>query len=193
MIVMKLLEDILTGRGWTAVLVQSEVTTSCRAEEILKWSHVTRSRYIYQVTAAALHLLRVSAFQKYIYSLEQEDQQMDFRSWSVNKSSNIPRFKYMDLVLELDLLFMHLFCYFREANFKLYVQCLGQLVPWMCAFDHTNYVRWLPIHIKDMRQLKETCTVSSIYEEFNKGNFVVQKRSQPMSFQPWQWIRPMNR
>ena len=62
----------------------------------------------------------------------------------------------------------------REANFDLYVQSLGQLVPWMFAFDHTYHARWLPIHIKDMIQLKET--VPSIYEEkFVKGNFVVQK------------------
>ena len=46
-------------------------------------------------------------------------------------------------------------------------------VQWMFAFDNTNYARRRPIHIKDMTQLKET--VPSVYEEFNKGNFVVQK------------------
>ena len=84
--------------------MQSEVTTSGRADAILKGSHVTRSRYIHQVTAAALHLLQVSAFQKYIESLGQEDQQMDFKAWSSSKSSEIPQFKYWDLVLELELL-----------------------------------------------------------------------------------------
>ena len=29
------------------------------------------------------------------------------------------------------------------------------------AFDHTNYTRWLPIHIKDMILLKENQTVPS--------------------------------
>ena len=75
--VIKLIGDILTGSGWTAILVQSEVTISGWAETILKRSHVTRSRYIHQVTAATLHLLQVSAFQKYILSLEQEDQHMN--------------------------------------------------------------------------------------------------------------------
>ena len=41
--VMKLLGDILSGSGWTAILVQSEVTTSVRADAVLKGSHVTRS------------------------------------------------------------------------------------------------------------------------------------------------------
>ena len=49
-----------------------KVTVSGRAETILKESRVTRPRYIYQVTAAALHLLQVSAFQMYIELLEQE-------------------------------------------------------------------------------------------------------------------------
>ena len=95
-----------------------------------------------------LHLFQVSAFQKYIESLEQEDQQMDFKSWSANKSCEIPQFNYMDLVIELELLSMFLVRSFCEANLELYVQCLSQLMPWICVFDHTNYPRWLPIHIK---------------------------------------------
>ena len=39
--------DILTGSRWTAILVQSEVTTSGQAEAILKGANVTRSRYIH--------------------------------------------------------------------------------------------------------------------------------------------------
>lgn len=127
--VMKLLGDILTGSRWATILVQSEVTTSGRADAILKGSHVTRSRYVHQVTAAALHLLQMSAFQKYTELPEQEDQQIDFKSWSSNKRSEIPQFKYWDLVLELELLAMQLVCSFREANFDLYVQCLSQLCP----------------------------------------------------------------
>ena len=38
--VMKLLGDILTVSGWSAILVQSEVTLSGRADAILKGSHV---------------------------------------------------------------------------------------------------------------------------------------------------------
>ena len=68
---------------------------------------------------------------------------------------------------------------FRDANFEHYVQCLVQIVPWMLAFDHTNNARWLPIHIKDMVQLKER--VPSVYEEYNKGNFVVQKSTHVFS------------
>ena len=69
--VLKLLGDFLSGCGWTAVLVQSEVTTSGRADDILKGSHVTRFRYVHQVKAAALHLLQKSAYITYAKSLGQ--------------------------------------------------------------------------------------------------------------------------
>ena len=39
--------------------------------------------------------------------------------------------------------------------------------------DHTNYARWLPVHVRYMVQLPETHR--DIYDEFLKGNFVVQK------------------
>ena len=61
--VMKLLGGILTGSGWTTNPVQSEVTTSGRPDTILKGCHVTRSRYIHQVTSVALHLHQVPSFQ----------------------------------------------------------------------------------------------------------------------------------
>ena len=40
------------------------------------------------------------------------------------------------------------------------------------ALDHVHYARWLPIHIRDMVALK-TMHIS-VYNEFKKGNFVVQ-------------------
>ena len=104
---------------------------------------------------------------------------MDFETWCNCKNSSIPQFKYWCLVLELELLALQFVRSLREADFQLYIQCLGQLVPWMFALDHTNYSRWLPIHIKDMVQLEER--VPSIYEEFNAGNFVVRKSNHVFS------------
>jgi len=36
-----------------------------------------------------------------------------------------------------------------------------------------NYARWLPVHIKDMVQLRQV--VPSVHEQFEHGNFVVHK------------------
>ena len=61
----------------------------------------------------------------------------------------------------------------REANFKHYIESLGQLAPWMFSLDHINYARWLSVHVRDM------CTLSSkhpkVFQQFSEGAFVVHK------------------
>ena len=63
--VLKLLGDWLQGSGWTSALVHTEVTTQGRADGIFRTSHVTRTRYAHQVTAASLHILLQSAYVQY--------------------------------------------------------------------------------------------------------------------------------
>ena len=40
------------------------------------------------------------------------------------------------------------------------------------ALDHTNYARWLPVHVRDMVQLAQQNP--EVHAEFMKGNLVVQ-------------------
>ena len=61
----------------------------------------------------------------------------------------------------------------REGNFPVYIQIVGKLVPWMFALDLVNYSRWLPIHIRDLVNLKERHP--SVYTKFEQGRFNVQK------------------
>ncbi len=61
----------------------------------------------------------------------------------------------------------------HEGDFDLYVQVLDELCPWFFVFDHTNYSRWVHIHVKDMVELP--VKHPGVYEEFKKGNFVVQR------------------
>ena len=55
--VLKMLGDWMQGSGWTSALG--------RADGILRASHVTRTTYIHQVTAASLHILTQSAHMQY--------------------------------------------------------------------------------------------------------------------------------
>ena len=41
----------------------------------------------------------------------------------------------------------------REGDFPLYVQVCDELCSWFHALDHTNYARWLLVHVRDMVQL----------------------------------------
>ena len=67
----------------------------------------------------------------------------------------------------------------REGNFKLYLETLTKIVPWMFALDRTHYSRWLPVHIRDMTLLSENHP--KIYDEFCARKFVVHKTSNKFS------------
>ena len=68
----------------------------------------------------------------------------------------------------------------REANFKHFIESLGQLAPWMFSLDHINYAQWLSVHVRDM------CTLSSkhlkVFQQFSQGAFVV--HNSPRAFSP---------
>ena len=44
----------------------------------------------------------------------------------------------------------------RVGDLDLHVQVLDELFPWFFAFDHSNYICGLPIHIKDLVELTAT-------------------------------------
>ena len=60
----------------------------------------------------------------------------------------------------------------REANFDLFVRGLEELLPWVFALDHTNYARWLPVFIEDLKTLP---LQKEFFIEFCKGHFCINK------------------
>jgi len=38
----------------------------------------------------------------------------------------------------------------------MYVDALRELAVWFHALDHTNYVHWTPVHLRDMVELPTT-------------------------------------
>ena len=46
------------------------------------------------------------------------------------------------------------------------------MVKWIFIFDYNHYARWLSVHIQDLLSLPITC--HQLYQEFERGNFVVQ-------------------
>ena len=55
-------------------------------------------------------------------------------------------------------------------------------MPWFFALNHTNYARWLPVHIRDMILLEESHP--AVFAEFMSGNSVVQKTQRNFSSIP---------
>ena len=50
-----------------------------------------------------------------------------------------------------------------------FLGCL--LVPWLFALDHTNYARWMPVHLHDLGALQKRRP--EVYQELVKGAFTV--------------------
>ncbi|XP_068756859.1 uncharacterized protein [Montipora capricornis] len=64
-----------------------------------------------------------------------------------------PTYKFWDMIMQMELKVLAFVKAHRENNFSLYVESLESLAPWSFTLDHTNYARWLPIHIRDMKCL----------------------------------------
>ena len=67
----------------------------------------------------------------------------------------------------------------REGDFELYIESMTKLMPQMFALDHTNYARWLSIHIRDMVNLSSKHP--EVLAEFKEGKFVVHKTEKSFS------------
>ena len=61
----KPLGDWLEESGWYNLMTDVEIASAGKAESFLNTSHVTRTRYAHQVTAATLHILMTKAYEKH--------------------------------------------------------------------------------------------------------------------------------
>ena len=84
-----------------------------------------------------------------------------------------PQFAYGNKTMELEILCLQFMKSQREANYEMYVECLGKMVPWMFAMDHVRYARWLTVRSQDLILLKERGI--DVHEEFTRGHFVTNK------------------
>ncbi len=177
---LKLLGDWLQGCGWTAALIKAEITTPGRANAMLSGSHVTRTRYAHQVTVASLYILQQHAYACYLEQMGAKDQNpLSFDEWCIQQSDDQPMFKFWATTMRLELILLQFVRSIRERNFELYVQVLLQMAPWMFVLDHTNYSRWLPVHLHDMANL--ATDHPDIHREFIDGHFAVQKSTHVFS------------
>ena len=77
----------------------------------------------------------------------------------------------------------------RERNFDMYLDALTEFVPWFFALDHTNYARWVPVHLKDRTNLSDTHPElpMSLMQD------TLQHRRQVAYFLPLHWIKHMGK
>jgi hypothetical protein len=167
--------DLLESSGWTEALTEASVATSGTADSFLKVTHLTRTRHAHQVTSLALYKLQREAFLQRNGQKYSED---DFNKWRLEMNEKSPTFHFWDMILKLETSIHIVVRSHREGNFALYVESLKSLVPWFFSLGHTNYARWIPIHIRDMESLPPT-----LKEDF-QNNWVISKTTNTFSSIP---------
>ncbi|KAE8737192.1 hypothetical protein FOCC_FOCC017347, partial [Frankliniella occidentalis] len=158
--------------GWKSIMSSSGIMTESAAETILKVQNVTKSRAAFQVTAAVLHSLLMDA-----YEVTAENQTLE--EWVHDCSVQYPTFTFWLTFLELILLLLQFVKSLRCSAFRLYVDTLGEMLPWFFFFNHTHYSRWGTVHYMELLELPTK--IPSLYDEFLKGKFVVHKSARAMS------------
>ena len=176
MAALNVIGDWLEDSGWVEALVQAKVASTGTAQSFLKASHVTRTRHAHQVTAGSLYILLKKSYACYMQS---GDQQEAFEEWCTRCKQEAPQFYFWYTTLQLELLVLTFIKSLRTGNFTLYVDSLTKLAPWFFILDHTNYARWVPVHIRDMVNLSTVHPQVAV--EFNNGNFTVQKTKRVFS------------
>ena len=167
---------LLRDTGWATILSQAEVLTSGRAQSTLNEHHIKRTRYAHQVSFVSLYMLKQNAYVDYCNDVVGPPE--SYSMWN-ERSQTVPQFKFWSMIIELELLMTRFVRSLREGDFPLYVQSCDELCSWFHALDHTNYARWLPVHVRDMVQLAQQNP--EVHAEFMKGNFVVQKSRRKFS------------
>lgn len=178
MATLSFLGDLLEDSGWTSALVQANIASPGVANAFLKGSNVKRARHAHEVTASALFCLLNKAFHMF------KDkgliaQSMSFDDWCSDHSTLYPQFQFWYTTLQLELIYLLFVRSLRESNFSLYISVLHKIVPWFFSLNHINYARWLPVHLQDIQVLQHK--LPQVYQELNKGGFIVKKSSNAFS------------
>ncbi|KAH3875539.1 hypothetical protein DPMN_038807 [Dreissena polymorpha] len=138
---LKVLGEWLYDSGWITAITTAGEATAGRAGSIQKGASTSRGQWAHQVMVAALYILKCKAFKEYTERVRDSAEKLDFQQWLDMMDNIYPKFAYWNKTMQLEILFF--FLQFmksqREANFEMYVECLGKMVPWMFAMNHVHY------------------------------------------------------
>ena len=187
--------------GLQDVLIESEVVAIGSMNGVISGKHYNRAVRSNKLMSDALHRMMLQAF---LHSLTEEaankveqvmaDLQQAFPSPQYFEILNSDRFEefvasfdqfiqagnskqtfrfwnsYLDMV-EVLLLFLR---GTREGNWNLHLASVRRMLPWIFAYDHINYSRYLPVYWLEMRDL--LTTHPAVHQQCMEGHFTVQRR-----------------
>ena len=136
--------------------------------------------YAHQVTALSLSILRKHAYTRYTdVCVENGDELLSFKTWCIQQSSKAPQFKYWQTVYDMDMLLLRFVRSIRTEDLFLYEKSLDEIADWVFILDHYNYARWLPVHVRDMMNVR--LKHPALYRQFADGFFTIAKTQNPFA------------
>jgi len=75
----------------------------------------------------------------------------------------------------------------RSGNWMQHVEAFTAMLPWFTIYDHTNYARWGPVYLADIKSWRR-----QLHAEFPDGKIVVKRTKrrfyQVLADQAIEWI-----
>ena len=84
-----------------------------------------------------------------------------------------PTFKYWRQYMEMISILMGFIRADREGNWPLHLELFSKMLPWFFIYDHSNYARWGPVYLADMKALPTTAP--EVFNEFVAGRFTIKR------------------
>ena len=163
---------MLSNSGWNTLLAEADVTTAGIAESLLHASHLKRTRLAHEISLVVFSKLKSEAYDSTDKSVSEQD-------WEQEMNLKSPTFFYWNMILSLQKKIFTMIRSFREHKIDLYIFMLDKLAFLFFALDSVNYARWVPVHLRDMKNLP-----LSVKREFDKGRFTVNRSGRRFSSIP---------
>lgn len=156
------------------------LTEATKVAELFEESTEDRQQDTREAVSKLLDALNSTDLQNQIERFEQQfSEEPNYKHWT----------NYMDMV-EILLGFIRAN---RDGNWQLHLDSFAAMLPWMSIYDHTNYARWGPVHLAEMKCLP--LTAPEVYEEFMAGHFVIKRSKNRFNQVPvdqaTEWINRM--
>ena len=162
----------MADSGWTAAITDANIASSGVADSLPAASHLSRTRHAHEVTACSLHIIMKKAYTRYV---ERENRMKCFhlKTGRLQGLPAVPSSSTGQSLLILNSLFSYLYSQYVVETLRSTKMLCQRSFHVFFALDHTNYVRWLPVHLRDVMQL--AMKHLNLESEFEAGNFVVHK------------------
>ena len=170
--------------GLFDILVESEVVAIGSANAVVEGRHYNRALSAHKIFAEALEHLRFEAFFNSISKEKQKEisdiakllvavfpsayfqNQLqehvvqsfisDYNKFCVMQASMSPTFALWQSYLDMVSTLLHFISCTRRADWKGHLNTLEMMTPWLFAYDRVNYSRYVPVYLKEMRELEKT-------------------------------------